>query len=687
MAEGARRYRLTWLVETLRRSPALATGAIGLSATLALAADEGGYEASSWYPAALFLLGLLAVTLIVRPGSGRPPPAAMAAAGLLLAYAVWSYLSISWADDQGVAVDGAGRALLYAVTFALFALWALDGRAGLMLVGLLGLGIAGIGLVELLKLGTAEDPGAFFIDKRLAEPVGYHNGNVALWFTGFWPCAMLAARREVPALLRGLALGGTGLLVGLALMGQSRGWFFSVPLVLCFFVAVAPGRGRVIAVLLASALAGLAMAGPVLDVYGAIEAGEGLAGRVDSAAHAILLAAGTLTVIGFGAGLLDRRVSVPASVARATSRALVALAVLAVLTAGAVAIVTTGDPVDSISDAWSEFKRGELPAGGETRFTASLGSGRYDIWRVAWSRFEAEPLHGIGADNFQQDYLADGKTLELPRFPHSVELRVLSQTGLVGALLLLGALVAAAAAALGARRHDPGPGAAAVAAASTVCLYWLVHGSVDWFWELPGLGCAAFAMLGVAVGLAPRRAGRGVGPATKSPAASGRPMALTVVLAAAGAIAALAATLALALPWLAERRVSRAVEIYRASPAAAYEELSRAGSLNPLSSRAPLVAATIALELDDLARAREDFRRALERNPRDQYAHLELGLIAAQAGRRREALAHLSRAAQLSPRDATTRRVLTATRRGRTVNLHKVNARIRKRAKKVVQPG
>ena len=32
--------------------------------------------------------------------------------------------------------------------------------------------------------------------------------------------------------------------------------------------------------------------------------------------------------------------------------------------------------------------------------------------------------------------------------------------------------------------------------------YWAVHGSVDWFWELPALAAPAFAWLGLAGGLA-----------------------------------------------------------------------------------------------------------------------------------------------------------------------------------------
>ena len=35
------------------------------------------------------------------------------------------------------------------------------------------------------------------------------------------------------------------------------------------------------------------------------------------------------------------------------------------------------------------------------------------------------------------------------------------------------------------------------AGAGGAALYWLVHGSADWFWEFAGLGGPAFALLGV----------------------------------------------------------------------------------------------------------------------------------------------------------------------------------------------
>ena len=135
---------------------------------------------------------------------------------------------------------------------------------------------------------------------------------------------------------------------------------------------------------------------------------------------------------------------------------------------------------------------------------SGLGSNRYDFYRVALDEFLHHPLVGIGADNFQQQYLVHGRSEETPHYPHSVELRTLSQTGLIGALLALVGLGAALlAAARGLRGSDP-LGRAVVAAALAGFAYWVVHGSFDWFWEFAGLGAPAFALLGLACALAPR---------------------------------------------------------------------------------------------------------------------------------------------------------------------------------------
>src|SRR4051794_13076644 len=88
-----------------------------------LAAAGGGVRPTAWYPAALFALGLLLVGVLTLRSAVHPLVAAATTA--LAAYAGWSYLSISWASQRADAWEGANRTLLYAVVFALFALWRL----------------------------------------------------------------------------------------------------------------------------------------------------------------------------------------------------------------------------------------------------------------------------------------------------------------------------------------------------------------------------------------------------------------------------------------------------------------------------------------------------------------------------------------------------------------------------------
>ncbi len=420
----------------------LATGVF-----LVLAGTEAGFYPTSWYAGALFLVGLLAASFVaLGPPRGLPRPTLVALA-LFAAFAAWSFLSIIWASQPGVAWDGANRTVAYLVVFALFGLWPFDSRGVMAVLGLLGFGIAGIGLVELLKANSSAEPLTYFIDVRFAEPAGYMNANVALWTLGLLPCVFLASRRSVPVLLRGLALGGAGVLTGLALMGQSRGWVLALPLALAFFLIVCPGRVRLLAAVVAVAVAGLAIRAPALAVHDEFEP-ERIDALLADATGAILIAAAALTLAGLLAGLVDRRVE-PGPVANRRIGWATAALVAVVLVGGVVGYAATeGSPSGRIADAWDDFKGGGLgPQAGGSRF-AGGGTNRYDFWTVAWAAFKDNPVQGLGSENFQEEYLENGVSGEQPRFPHSLELGVLSQTGLPGALLLLGAFGFAAAAAI-----------------------------------------------------------------------------------------------------------------------------------------------------------------------------------------------------------------------------------------------
>jgi tetratricopeptide (TPR) repeat protein len=658
---------------TVIRYPALPLVVIAVGTFLWFAAANGGYDPTTWYPGALIVLALVAIGVVTIPAV-RPPRIVTVAVLALVAYAAWSYLSIGWAGQKGDAWDGANRSLLYALSFALFAVWRPRARPAVALLVLFSLGVAVVGLVELLRAASAADPRSMFSEGRLASPSGYMNANVALWFSALWPCVTLGARRELAPWLRGLLVGAGVLLCGLAVLGQSRGWLFTAPVAALLFIAIVPNRVRTTLTLALVLGATGTVTGTLLDVYRAAGT-RGFTHAVSSAASSLVAAAVLAGVVAAVAAVADRRAKPSADRDRRARRVLAIAATAAAVLGLAVFVAEKGSPFTVASRAWHDFKTKPSPIGGASRFTGSLGTHRFDFWRVAWNRFEAAPLVGDGADNFQQAYLADRRSGEAPRYPHSFELRAISQTGIVGAALLVTALWAALAAALAAIRRRSGLGSAAAAAATASFVYWVVHGSIDWFWEFPALGAPAFALLGLAAGLlAP--------PASPAPLPARRRSFVGRAVAAPAVVLALALVPAVSLgaPWLAEVEQKTAVSTWTTDPAGAFGHLDTAASLNPLSATPRLFGGSIALRLGERARAEGYFRQAIERDPDDAYAHLELGALQAQAGRRSEAIATLSRASQLDPRDDLTRTVLQRVRRGRPVDIASVNRELAARS-------
>ena len=652
----------------LAESPALVPALIATTLLVVLGATEAGFYPTSWMPAGLFLIALTAVTAIALAPPRGVPRASLAALGLLGAYAVWTFISITWADQQAVAWEGANRTAIYVLIFALFTLWPIGERGARIVVGLFGIGVATVGLVELLRANGSSEPLGYFIGLRLAEPAGYINANVALWTLGLLACVFTAASRETVLWLRPLFLAGAGVLAPLAVLGQSRGWALALPAALVLFVLITPGRVRLLFAIAAVGLATLAQRGRLLAVHDEVEPGR-LDPLLSDATAGILVGACVLGLVGLAWALADRRVALPGPVLRRLGQGVAVLAVVGVAAAAALAV--SGDALDGLGDRWEEFKEGGEPASAESRF-ASGGSNRWDFWTVAWELFEEEPIRGIGMENFQVEYLRRGTSEERPQFPHSLELGVLSQTGLVGALLLGGALLMAIVAAWRVRFASRGRSAVAGAAVG-IAAYWLLHASVDWFWEFAALTGTAIAMLGLAGALAPRpeEAGEEAGP----------PSRVRLPAAVAASVAAGALAVSIALPWASELLVREASDNWTDDPQAAFDQLDTAASLNPLSNVPQLTSASIALELGDIPRARAEFAEALEHDPETAYALIELGAIAAERGERADALALLRRALALTPRDEILRRTLRDVRAGRNVSVEALNERIRARAR------
>jgi len=656
-----------------RANPVLVPALLAVAVFVGLGASEAGFypinsstqPGLGWYPAGLLLLALLALALVtVRPRA--VPRAVILAACLLAGFVAWSFLSIAWAEAGSVAWDGANRAAIYLGVFCLFALWPATEGGARVLIGALGLGIAAIGVVELLSANASSQPVLYFVDARLTEPAGYVNANVALWTIGLWPCLYLATARRVFAPIRGLALGGAGVLACLAAMGQSRGWVLSIPLAALLFVALMPYRGRAIAAVGALAV-GVALISPSLLAVHDDFTRERLDGLLATATSHILLMAAVLAVAGTVVALAEQRVTPAPGLSRTLDRGVIGAAAVCVLVGAALVLARTGDPVHDVSASWQSFKEGGEGGGaGQSRF-ASVGTNRYDFWRVSSGLFLDHPLGGVGSANFQQDYLAEGGSAEQPRYPHSLELGVLSQTGIIGALLLGASLVSAGVALFHRRRSGP-EAAAAVAGSATVFGYWFVHGSIDWFWEFPGLTAPAFAMLGVACAVG--RSAQAGGPARET-RRIGRPVRLAAGV--AGAIGAILLGASMVAPWLAERETERASSGWTASPRTAFDRLDRAATLNPLSPDPHLTAALIAIRTEDSQRAEVELGEVLDIEPRTPFALAELAALAYERGEKRRALALIERAVSDSPRDPTVLSARKEMAAGRAFGIEELN--------------
>lgn len=622
------------------------------------ASSAGGYFPPVWYAGGLLLAAILVVALLAWPGlvAGVSRATAVALAALA-AFTVWSYLSIAWAGVPGDAWDGAGRTALYLIVFTLFALWRVPAWSALVLLGVFALGVAVLGFATIVAAGRAEDAGLYFIRGRLIDPIGYVNGDAALFVLAFWPAFFLASRREVPTALRPVFLAAAGVLLQLALLPQSRGAVLAFPLVLLVYLALVPGRVRTVVFLLPLAVALAIVFRQLLDLSEE-PTGADLADASGSVAGTIALTAVALFAVGLAFALLDRRVELSLKTRELAARVLAAAAGAAVVV-GLVVALLFADVGERSHDVWEQLHAPpKTTLTGSNRLTSGLESNRADLWRVAFAQFRAHPVAGIGMENFGVAYVRERRSDEESLYVHSFPLQVLTQTGIVGALLMATFLAAAIAAAVATLRRQRGLARDVSAVGLVIFASWFVHGSIDWLWELPALAAPALAFLALA------GASGGELPAVASPWA--RRASLVV--------AVLAATVAVSFvpPWLAARETRSAALEWRVDAAGAAARLDRARRLNPLTDHADLTAGSIARRRGDWQAMAAAYERALERNPHSWYSRLQLALARAEQGNRSAALAQLDLAERLNPREPTVDLAAGWLRRGERVNVDEI---------------
>jgi hypothetical protein len=600
---------------------------------------QGAFAVRYWAPPAAFALVVLGAAQLAGGGRRLQSVWMRLAVGAIWALAVWSALSMVWATSPGDAVTGAGRNLLYAALFTLPVVLN-PGRRGLELLGGgLLVGVVVIALVTLVQLLNG-DTGTLLAG-RLNSPVGYRNATACLFSIAFWPLVCVTATRDRPRGLRGLALSGAVLMLGLAFLTQSRGML--IGLALGGLVAIVAGPDRIRRVWLALvAVAIVAVLDSVLlTPYDAFTNHRVVTSSdVRTAALGVVGAMAIAWIVGTLFAVLDRGLrvtSVGAARVRLTARIALALVALALVVGG---LATVGNPISYASGKWDQFR--DLNAStttGATRLTATSGQ-RYDLWRVAVDEWRDHPLLGVGLGGYRWGYYERRATDRNLDNAHSLVFETGSNLGAIGVALGLLFVIGFVGLLLAQWRQTPPAArrtASAFAAAGAVVLG---QSAVDWMYLIPGimgLGLLSFG-LAAAMVAAPSDGG-----------ASERP--LSIGLRLVTGIPLVAAAVLVVILFLADDYASRARALAATSPARQLSAAQTASSLNPWSVT-PLYLEASALESQGKrSQALGKLMDALKLEPRN---FVTLGLIGdyyVRGGHRRAARVYYRRALVLDPRD------------------------------------
>jgi tetratricopeptide (TPR) repeat protein len=615
---------------------AIAAAPLLLAALLTLVAVwwDGAFDMRYWAPLTVLSLALL-LALTLAGTLSLPSRGGLAVAVTAIwAFAAFTLLSAAWSQSAADAWEGAARAIFYAAIFTLAVAAPAAGRGRSWVGAGLVLGVVAIGLVGEVRLLTG-DTGAFLAG-RLNDPIGYRNGTAALFSFAAWPLFGFAARRGYAAGFRAGALAAAVLLVGLAFLTQSRGMLIGLACGGAVSLAIGPDRLRRSWLALAVAAAIALASGALLAPYHGSDSGTGIAAAVDIRHAGValgLLCAGAFLVALF-AFVFDNGLRSPGLARRL--HAVAAAGLIFVGSALAVgALAKAGNPVSYAEDKWDEFAAVEASNAGGTRLGTVSGP-RYDIWRVAVDQFREAPIAGAGEGGFRFAYYRERRTDRNLADAHSLPLRLLAETGLIGTGLFAAWLVAlgfaiAGAARLAAPRERVG--IAGLAAAGTVVV---AQSAVDWLWLIPAL----FGLAVLALGLAAR---------DEDEVEEARPLSIAPRIPIA--LALVAAILSTSALFLSGVYIRKAREQALSSPSASLASARSAARLDPVSVTPLYLQAAALEEAGRRGAARAKLLDALDLEE-DNFVTLGLlGDLEVRAGNDIGARGYYRRALALNPLD------------------------------------
>ena len=298
--------------------------------------------------------------------------------------------------------------------------------------------------------------------------------------------------------------------------------------------------------------------------------------------------------------------------------------------------------------------------GSTGRFTSLSGNDRYLYWRAAVQGLRGHWVGGSGPGTYIDVWQPRASVPDQIRNAHSLYVETLSDTGVVGLVLLAGFFLAVLAATFAARRPDRGPAMdtwprhrdeetaeladitrrTAAAAVLAAVLAFIISAALDWVWQVPVLPVAL--MLLAAAVLTPE-----TGVASVRPRGAVRAV-LTVL--------AVAALIIIAVPLAATSAVRESQgAVARGELAGALADARTAIRVEP-GAGTPHLQAALVLELGRrLTAAVTEARAAVQADPHNAEDWLVLSRLDAEDGRAGAAVLAFRRARALNPTSTLTR--------------------------------
>jgi O-antigen ligase len=569
------------------RRPAVLGVAAGALAVGALFFGDGSSQGR------LFWIG--AAGVVVAAAGWAICPVRVTGAGLLFfaglaAFVVWQGLSIAWSIEPSRSWDYTNRGLVY---FAFAAVGALVAFVPLRRFAEVAAVL--LGALFAWALAAKVVPGLYSDYGRLARlryPVGYWN-ELALLAAASVPLGLWAVRR---ARLASALLLYAALVV--AVLTYSRIGIVLTILAAIVWLALDSARLEAVGPLAVAWIVAAVVAGVALLLPGVSSDGQPHDVRVQDG-----LLFGAAFVVGAVVIYLALRFVVTRAVdlrlVRAAAAGFGALVVLAL----ALSVVRAGGPTDFVRDRWHEFNNpsSSQVANTKGRLVSASSSNRWRWWQEAWNAFVDHPVKGTGAGTFGLTDRMQRRTSLAVTEPHSAAIQDLSETGIVG-FLLVGLFVGAALWAIVRRERT-----AAVAALGLGVVICILHSLVDIDWDYVAVQGPLFLTVGALVA---------------RPADAVAPRTSWLSVAAVG-VCALAALYSLASPWLADNRVNAGLDALTSGHRAqALTDFKSAHALNPLAIE-PLLYRAAGEPMPQ--KALQLYRQARDLEPKNAETWFELG--------------------------------------------------------------